>query len=341
MEFRQLIITQKDSSTRYVFNHKVNLVTSTLLSEELLKENYNLENSTYMYESLDNLPLGDVFQIKVRIASTGIVMVVFKKDALSEETKQTMFNEISTLKDNQTPTLELQKQKISNLIDIVNKYSPEYIAFANTGDFLFVKSSFDEITANKEIDFPVLVLLTPIGYVDTPSDKNKKRKQANKQPVVKKDNSTGSFKDIVPQLKSLDFIFFGIFSIFIAFGLIISIFEILNGEGIAAFLLILTVAFVITLNYATYKANQDSPYFQYKIKNMIIPAIYMALGIIIGIVLGYLITSFVLKVKDEIVINYTLVYGLSIPLSILFVYSSLALPIPLTKLFSKIKKNKK
>ena len=50
MEFRQLIIAQKDSSARYIFNRKVNLVTSTELSDELLKANYDLENSSYFYE---------------------------------------------------------------------------------------------------------------------------------------------------------------------------------------------------------------------------------------------------------------------------------------------------
>ena len=341
MEFRQLIIAQKESSARFVFNKKVNLVTSTELSEELLKENYNLENSTYTYESLESLPLAEVFQIKVRIASTGIVMLVFKKDALSEETKQLLFNEISALKDEQTPTSDLQKQKISRLIDIVNKYSPIYVAYANTGDFLFVKSTFEEIVSNKDIDFPVLVLLMPFGYVDTPSDK-KKRKNIDqpKQPVVKKETGKISFKEIVPELKSLDYVFFGIFSIFIAFGLVVSIFELLNGEGIAVFLLILTVAFFITLNYATYKAYKENSYFEYKIKRLIIPIIYIIIGLTLGLVLGYIITTYVIKAKEEIIINFGLVYGISIPLSLVLAMLSLATPKPIERIISKIKKNK-
>lgn len=340
MEFRQLIIDQKDSSMRWVFNRKVNLVTSTELSEELLKENYNLENSAYTYESLDNLPLSEVFQIKVRIASTGIVMLVFKKDAFSEEIKQLLFNEISALKDDQTPTTELQKEKIAKLIDIANKYSPMYFAYANTGDFLFVRSTFDEIVANKETDFPILVLLTPFGYIDTPSDKKKRKKQPS-QPTVKKSEEKTSVKEIVNEIKSLDYIFFGIFTIFISFGLVVSLFEILNGEGIAAFLLILTVAFVVTLNYATYKAYKENQYFEYKLKRMIIPMSFIILGLIIGIVLGYIITTFVIKAKEEVEINYTLIYGLSIPLALILSIVSLATPKPIEKLILKIKKNKK
>lgn len=340
MEIRELIIAQKDSSARFIFNRKVNLVTSTELSDELLKANYDLENSSYFYESLDNLPLNEVFQIKVRIASTGVMMLNFPKEGFSEETKQKLFEEISGLKDNQTPTADLQKEKISKVIDIANKYTPIYVSYANTGDFVFVRSTFEEILASKEIDFPVLLLLNSIGYVDQPSNQ-KKKKGIVKTPSQKREGSSFSFKEILPQLKSLDYIFFGVFSIFIAFGLVVSIFEIMNGEGIAAFLIILTIAFYAILNYATYKAFKENEYFEYKLKRMIVPAIYILVGIVLGIVVGYSITTYVIKVKEEIEINTALIYGFSIPVSILLAYSSLATPKPLGNMIAKMKKKNK
>ena len=120
MEFRRLIIAQKDSSTKYIFNNKVNLVTSTSLSDELLKANYDLTSSEFIIESMDNISIGDVFQIKVRVAKTGIMMLYFAKDALSEESKQNLFNEISALKDNAEVTEDAQKENKVSDIDVAN-----------------------------------------------------------------------------------------------------------------------------------------------------------------------------------------------------------------------------
>lgn len=347
MEFRQLIIAQKNTSNIYIFNHRVNLVTSTSLSDELLKENINLGDTSYFLKSENDISIADVFQIKVRIANTGVMMLNFKKDAFNEEEKQNLFNEISALKDDQTPTLELQKIKIGKLIDIVAKYNPIYLGYTNTGEILIAKTTFEEIIAIKDIDFPILVLLPSIGYEDKPltTKKGKLVKQNSSEPITKKvdENSKGkfSFKEFIPQLKSLDYIFFGVFSIFIAFGTLISGFEIINGEGIAVFLIILSVAFVVTLNYATYKAYLENEYFEYKIKRLIIPCIYVALGLVVGIVIGYLITTYVIKLKEEVIANYAMLYGLTIVLSSLVAFVSLFTPIPLKKLISKIKKNKK
>ena len=345
MEFRQLIIAQKDTSNIYIFNHRVNLVTSTLLSDELLKESINLGDTSYFLKSENDISIADVFQIKVRIANTGVMMLNFKKDAFSEEQKQNLFNEISALKDDQTPTLELQKIKIGKLIDIVARYNPIYLGYTNTGDILIVKATFEEIIAAKDIDFPILVLLPSFDYEDKPvtNKKGKLIKQNSSAPVAKKTNENPKgkfdFKEIIPQIKSLDYIFFGIFSIFIAFGALISGFEIINGEGIAVFLIILSIAFVVTLNYATYKAYQENEYFEYKLKRLIIPCIYIILGLVIGIVIGYVITTYVIKLKEEVVVDYAMLYGLTIVLSSLVAFASLFTPIPLKKLISKIKKN--
>lgn len=349
MEFRRLVIAQKDSSVKYIFNNKVNLVTSTLLSEELLKTNYELENTTYYFETLDNISIAEVFQIKVRIAETGVMMLNFKKDGLSEEDKQKLLEEISALKDNQEPTEDAQKAKIGRVFDIIIKYNPIYVSYVNTGDFLFTRSTFEIIVMDKEIDFPILVLLAPFGYEDKPtkqkglfSSKPKPAAQpkTNEQPVEKKETSTTTKKDIINQLKSVDYIFFGIFSIFIAFGVLISAYEIANGNGIAVLLFILSVIYVVILNYTTYKAFKENEYLKYRLDRLIIPILYMIVGLVIGFVIGYLITTFVIKPKEDVVINYGLMYGISIPLSMLLSFTALIIPIPVSKIIAFIKKKK-
>jgi len=64
MEFRQLIITQKDTQQRYVFNNRINLVVSTDLSDELLIPNNSEFETSYLIESEENISIKDVFQSK-------------------------------------------------------------------------------------------------------------------------------------------------------------------------------------------------------------------------------------------------------------------------------------
>ena len=343
MEFRRLIIAQKDSSTKYIFNNKVNLVTSTSLSDELLKANYDLTSSEFIIESMDNISIGDVFQIKVRVAKTGIMMLYFAKDALSEESKQNLFNEISALKDNAEVTEDAQKEKISRVIDIANKYSPIFICYANTGDFLFTKLTFEIILKDKEIDFPVLVLLTSLDFVDQPSTKQKKplfqRKEGEPKPVKEKAEPKTKAGSILSMFKSLDFLFIGVFSLFVSLCLIISVFEIVNGEGIAAFLLILTIVYVGTLYYTSYTSSKDDKDFL-SLKKVWVPAIYIILGIIIGTIIGWVITTYVIKLKEEVIINYAMLYGLCIPGSLVVCLLSLPASKLISKIIAKLKKNK-
>ena len=336
MEFRQLIISEKEGLQRYTFSNKVNLVTSTLLSDELLKENINRESSDYVIESLNSISLIDVFQIKVNIQNTGVVMANFEKEKLSEEEKQKLISEISTLKDKVEPTFETQKVKIVNLIDILSKYSPIYVCFANKGDFVFTKSIFEDLLKERELDFPVLMLLPSLNYV---YQSVQPKKKVVSRPSSTKKVSDGSKFDWLGSIKCVDFIFFGVFSIFIVFGTLIAGFEIINGDAISIFLVILSIAFVGIHYYAVYKAYKDNDKFIYEKKALVVPVIYIILGIIIGIVLAWVVNSFVLKLKEDVEPNYTLLYGLGISLSSLMAILGLFAPIPISKIVAKIKKN--
>ncbi len=338
MEFKQLIISQNTTKERFIFNNKVNLVSSTLLSDELLKPNYDLTNSDFVLESEDSLSLADTFQIKIRIAQTGLMMLYFRKEVLSPEQKEELIKKIGELKDGVEPTLESQKIKIGKVIDIVSLYHPIFICFANNGDFIFTRSTFEEILNEKDNDFPLLVLLTSLGFADEISTK-KKKVTPTKQP---KKSSTGKFdfSMIFEGLKNMDYIFFGIFSLFILFGLVLSIFEIQNQDALSAFILVLTIIFVITLYFAVYKASKDEEKYDISLKKLAIPLFYIVLGSTLGVVIGYVITTFVIKAKEEIVINYVLVYALSIVVGYLVSIASLFSPLVIAPLVAKLKKKK-
>ena len=334
MEIKSLIISQNNSEEKFIFNNKINLVTSTLLSDELLKENYKLEDTSFFIESNNNLSLKDTFQLKIKIEKTGVMMVNFDKEALLDEQKQNLFNEIKTLKDGVTPTFDTQKEKIKKVIEIISKYEPMFVSYFNNGDFVFTSQIFTELLNDVEISFPILIVVPSIEF----EEKMNKEKPAKIKKEKTSTNEEYSFKNA---LKCLDFIFFGVFAAFIAFGSIISAFEIKNGEGIAVFLIVLSVAFFGVLTYAAYRVYKEKDLFQYKIKNLIIPACYILVGIALGVVIGFLLTTFVVKPKEDIIIDIPplLVMGGLIALGASII--ALALPLPISMLINKINKKRK
>ena len=84
---------------------------------------------------------------------------------------------------------------------------------------------------------------------------------------------------------------------------------------------------------------KDNDKFIYEKKALVVPVIYIILGIVIGIVLAWVVNSFVLKLKEDVEPNYTLLYGLGISLSSLMAILGLFAPIPISKIVAKIKKN--
>lgn len=339
MEIKQVIISQKESSQKYIFNNKINLVTSTQLSDELLKGVNNLADTQYVLESSGGISIADVFQIKINVAETGVLFVNFPKEALSEEDKLKLLEEIGSLKDNVEPTLESQKSKIARAIGIVAKYNPIYVCYHNRGNFLFTKSMFEEITKDIEIDFPILVLLASLNFVEqAPQNKKKKFVHNKPQKVQKEPRNVGNFAEKFKLFKSLDYVFFGVFSMFISFGLILSIFEVKNGEGIAVFLFILTFIFIATLYYATFRASRENENYSYHLDTMWVPATYIILGIALGTVIAWLVSSNVITLKEDVEISYPLLYGLCVPGTLLIAIAGLYSPILIEKI---IKKNKK
>lgn len=336
MEFRQLIITQKDTQQRYVFNNRVNLVVSTDLSDELLIPNNSDVETSYLIESEENISLKDVFQIKINIAQTGVMMLNFKKDALTEEQKQQFVQDLSALKDGVEPNDETQKTKIVKVIEIAEKYNPLFICYANTGDFIFTRSTFEGLLRDKELAFPILILLNSLDFA-VKSERSPKKKGAKKS--TPKERKSGGTKFDFSALKNLDFIFFGIFSLFILFSLIISVYEFQNGEAIAVFLVVLSVIFLATLIYAVYRASAEDDFYKSWIK-LIVPIAYIIIGNGLGVLAGFLVCKYALKVNEGKEINYTLVYALPILISLVLTISSLWSSIPLRPIIRKLKRKK-
>ena len=337
MEINTLIIGQNNSTEKFEFNNKINLVTSTMLSNDLLKENYNLNDSPFVIESNNNLSLKDTFQLKIKIAQTGIMMVYFDKETITDEQKQNLFNEIKTLKDGVTPTFETQKEKIKKVVEIIAKYNPMFSTYFNNGDFVFTSHTLEELLLETEFSFPILIAVPSIEFEEK-LEKEKKNKPAKtkKEP---KEKSADSYS-FVEALKCMDFIFFGIFSAFTLLPKILAdgTFEIKNGDGIAVFLIVLSVAFFGVLTYAAYKSYKEKELFQYKLKNLIIPGAYILVGIALGIVIGFLVTTFVVKPKEGIEINIAQLLLIGGAIAVASSSLALALPEPISLLINKISK---
>ena len=339
MEIKELVISKIDSSERYSFSRKVNMITSTELSNELLTANINLENPLYQLESENNITLKDVLQIKVRINTVGVMMLNFIADKLNEQLRQDLVKEISALKAKGEVVEEDQKPKVKAVIEIANKYHPIFISFVNTGSNTLTTNELKDSLNDIEIDFPILLVLAAHDYVDEVDKKKAKKQKAKKEEpkVIVKDDKDVSLKDtLIRDIKSVDYIFFGIFSMFISFGALISSFEAINQEGIAIFLIVLTVAFFGTLTYSTYKTYTDTPTFTYKVKNLLIPSFYMLVGIGLGLGIAFLVSTYLLRVKEGIEMQYALIYGVSTGVSILACAASLALPIPIDIIVKKL-----
>lgn len=127
-----------------------------------------------------------------------------------------------------------------------------------------------------------------------------------------------SFKkpDFEFKLFSLDYLFISIFTMLFGFGLYAGIFESLLAESVATFLYILSVVFVGVLYYSFYSATYKRRVERHQeLKYWLL--LYVALGATLGIVAGYLVTTYAMKVPEDFVLNLGLLLGISIPVTLL------------------------
>ena len=260
---------------------------------------------------MSDTQIADVIQVKINLTSVGTFLVNFNKDALSEENRKALFGELSALKDKQEPTEKTQFEKASKILEIVNKYKPEYVAYQNSGS---IKIDATEISKKVKWEFPLLVLT---NQPKQPSifDKLKNTKLFSKKYVKG------------------DYIFTAVFALLLSFAFVASIHEFLTGQNIAVFLLVMSIVFAGILGYVNYKnliPEND--------KNLkFVLMIYTAIGWLVGVVSGTLVSKLLLT-GDDIVFDIVKVLTIGGTVSLVTSEGVVWLVFPIRILISKIKK---
>lgn len=305
----------------YTFENKVCVVDDKDLISNLKKENIKNEDSTLVISSLNNLQIADVIQFKINLAQTGYFLVNFQKDQITEEKRELILNKIKELKDDSEPTTEKQFEKIKKLLGILGDFNPIYVSFLNKGEILI---PIDELL-KLEVKYPLLVLKSLV---------NKQPKKITKINIDKSINVGFKIRIKIDfDLFRVDYIFCIIFAILGTFGITTGVFEIMNKESLATFLLILATIFIGVLTFCIYscvykKGKANSKGLRYYL------ILFVCVGIALGITIAYFVSKFVLKTKID---NFDFSKWTS--LSILISSGVLLLTIPLIRLVNIIYKS--
>ena len=331
MENQLLVLKFKDQEQEYSFENNVFVLEDKKLIQNLSKPNIKNQDSDLIIKSLNDTHVADVIQVKINVGDTGTFLVSFNKESLSDESRSKLLEEIGKLKNTETPSIELQSQKIKELLGILNNFAPIYATFANTGD---IKFNLEDVV-DFDLSFPLLVLKQPekklIFKVSKSQKSDKQENQEIKPEKVKKEYHPFA-------LFSSDYFFGLFFALLAAFSITASVFELMNKQGIAAFLIVLAVALTITLVIAVtsiiYKKGElRNPWLRYYI------GIYVLVGIVAGVVASFFICKGVLKTEIAD-FNYKKMILISSLIS-----ASLLLSLTLSRLvniiFMKIRENKK
>ena len=325
-----LVFKNKDSKQEYSFDNKVHLVTDKKLVRDLEKPNIKNFDSALVIKSLNDLHISDVIQIRVNLSETGVFLVNFQKNVLSEEKREALLKDIATLKSDNEPTEETQILKAKKLVSILDNYSPIYVTFVNNGSIKIPVNDF----WIKYPKCPVLVLQEPkklsLNFgVKKESQKEEKTEETKKEKP--------QFQPIV--LFTMDYFFIFLFAALGSIGFITSIFELMNKQGIGVFLIILAIAFVVTetvaMSLTIYdKGKEKNPYLRFYL------IAFIVVGIIVGIVGGYFISKGLLKteIKD---FDYKKLTLLSSIIASVTMLSSVGTSIPTNLIIQKVKNKRK
>ena len=343
MENETLVLGFKGKETEFSFENKVFLIQEKVLLQNLSKPNIKNQNSEMVIKSLDDTHIADVIQIKINVSNTGYFLANFSKDSLLEDKREELLKEIATLKSDEVPTNESQLKKIRELLGILGKFSPIYVSFSNNGSIKIDQCDLEQF----EVSFPLLVLEQPkkkfsikIGETKKvekePKPEKIKKTKTQKEPKASKEKVVITYEPF--ELFDIDYLFIFIFSLLGSFAITAAVFELMNKEGIAAFLIVLGVVFTITLVIAVhstvYKKGQlKNPWLRYYL------LIFIVLGIAAGIVSSYFTCKGILKTKIEN-FDYKKMLLISIPISAVVLLSSVE-SCRLANLIYKIRQKKK
>ena len=295
MENQNLVLKFKDLEQEYSFENKVSLIEDKKLLQVLSKPNIKNQDSSLLIKSLNDTHISDVIQIKINISETGFVLASFIKETLTDEARTQLLEEIGKLKNTEAPTKENSLQKTEDLLVILNNFHPIYAVFSNTGD---IKLSIDELS-EIELFFPLLVLAQPERKMIFKIKETKEENNDPKKEKVHREKTQKERKEYQPfALFDSDYFFVLFFALLAAFSITASVFELMNEEGIAAFLIvlavILTITLVISVTSVVYKKGElRNPWLRYYL------GIFVLVGAIIGVVGSYFVCKFLLKTEIE------------------------------------------
>ena len=295
MENPSLVLKFKDQEQEYSFENKVSLIEDKKLLQVISKPNIKNQDSSLLIKSLNDTHISDVIQIKINISETGFVLASFSKETLTDETRTQLLEEIGKLKNTEAPTKENSLQKTQDLLVILNNFHPIYAVFSNTGD---IKLSIDELN-EIELFFPLLVLAQPERKMIFKVKKDKEDNKEPKKEKVEREKPQKERKEYPPfALFDSDYFFVLFFALLAAFSITASVFELMNEEGIAAFLIvlavILTITLVISVTSVIYKKGElRNPWLRYYL------GIFVLVGAVIGVVGSYFVCKFLLKTEIE------------------------------------------
>ena len=295
MENPKLILQFKDQDQEYSYENGVFLVEDKKLIQILSKPNIKNQDSNLIIKSLNDTHISDVIQIKINISETGFVLASFSKETLTDEARTQLLEEIGKLKNTEAPTKENSLQKTQDLLVILNNFHPIYAVFSNTGD---IKLSIDELS-EIELFFPLLVLAQPERKMIFKIKETKEENNDSKKEKVHREKTKKERKEYQPfALFDSDYFFVLFFALLAAFSITASVFELMNEEGIAAFLIvlavILTITLVISVTSVVYKKGElRNPWLRYYL------GIFVLVGAIIGVVGSYFVCKFLLKTEIE------------------------------------------
>ena len=295
MENPKFILQFKDQDQEFSYENGVFLVEDKKLIQILSKPNIKNQDSNLIIKSLNDTHISDVIQIKINISETGFVLASFSKEALTDETRTQLLEEIGKLKNTEAPTKENSLQKTQDLLVILNNFHPIYAVFSNTGD---IKLSIDELN-EIELFFPLLILAQPERKMIFKVKKDKEDNKEPKKEKVEREKPQKERKEYPPfALFDSDYFFVLFFALLAAFSITASVFELMNKEGIAAFLIalavILTITLVISVTSVVYKKGElRNPWLRYYL------GIFVLVGAVIGVVGSYFVCKFLLKTEIE------------------------------------------
>ena len=286
MKKKAVVFKFSDNDREYLFENKLFVIEDKKLIENLEKPSIKNGESKLLIHSLNDTHISDVIQVKINMNETGHFLVSFAKDSVPEEKRTALLEEIAKLKSSAAQTNSTQLKKAIRVVEILNKYRPIYATFINDGEY---KVNISKLSL-REYNFPLLVFEKPAKkFVVRPKTKKEKAAKDGSKPA----KQYSGFSLFAP-----DYAFVFLFALLCAFGTITAMFEFMNKENIAVFLVILAVAFafvlILSVQSTLYKKGKlINPFLRYYL------IIFILLGVAGGIVGGYFVSKLVLKTEIE------------------------------------------